>query len=328
MISKTKTMLSDSLIKTLFMKACISNITSIESLGAGEYNAVYGVESPAGDYAMKVAPPSDMKVLSYEKNLMQSEVFWYKQISENTKIRIPKVFYSDFSKSDLPTNFFIMEKLAGHELYKMNFTEDEWTQSYAAKAKMAAQIHTIKNTKFGYIQNDLFSSWYLAIKSMVSSLVKDCNSLGYESERGNLLLSYIDEHKRILENVQSVMVNFDLWDSNVLCERHNDTLNFSWIDPERSFWGDRIADFVSMSRNQLEPLSEKKETLEAYNSVSDIPITGTHEEDIRYAIALGYLALIQETEKYVRYEPGDKGWTQSVKESDERFAAAFDILRK
>lgn len=326
MKSKTKLLLDESAIVDVFRDAGIEGITSISALGAGEYNAVFAVTTPEQNYAMKIAPPSGIEVLSYEKDLLQSEIFWYDQISRNTSIRVPRVFYSDFSRKKIESPYFIMELLDGEQLNLMNFTEHERNECIAAKAKMAAQIHEITNDCFGYIQNGLKSTWYDAITSMVESLISDCHRLGKESLDGERLLRAITANKEILEKAECVMVNFDLWDSNVLCSRENGQLSFAWIDPERSFWGDRIADFVSMSRDSTEPLSLKSDSLKAYNSVAKKPVLGTREEDIRYAVALGYLALIQETEKYVRYEPGDQGWTNSVNDATNRFAAAFRIL--
>lgn len=328
MKSKTKSLIQEAKIRELFAQAGITQIHDISPLGAGEYNAVFAASDGNTSYALKIAPPAELKVLSYEKELMHSEVFWYEQIRKHTSICVPKVFYADFSREQIPTPYFIMELLPGKQLNEMDFSAAERTESIAAKAKMAAQIHKISGEGFGYLQTGLKKTWYEAISSMVQSLIDDCHSLGQETEDGKRLLAYIDTNKEILEEAKCVMVNFDLWDSNVLCTRENGELHFAWIDPERSFWGDPIADFVSMSRDPLEPLSLKKAEMEAYNTVAAVPVTGSKQEDIRYAVALGYLALIQETEKYVRYEPGDKGWTNSVNESESRYAAAFAVLEK
>ena len=50
------------------------------------------------------------------------------------------------------------------------------------------------------------------------------------------------------------------------------------------------------------------------------------DEDIRYAVALGYLALIMETERYNRYVPGDEGWERNTVDSAQKFEQALKIL--
>lgn len=52
------------------------------------------------------------------------------------------------------------------------------------------------------------------------------------------------------------MVNFDIWWPNIICNRENGEIKYAWIDPERSFWGDRIADFVCLEYQK--PLEKKK----------------------------------------------------------------------
>ena len=81
------------------------------------------------------------------------------------------------------------------------------------------------------------------------------------------------------------MVNFDIWWPNIICNRENGEIKYAWIDPERSFWGDRIADFVCLEYQK--PLEKKKASLAAYNAVADEPIRVTREEKIRYAVMQG-----------------------------------------
>ncbi|MCD7827447.1 MAG: hypothetical protein LUG85_02790 [Clostridiales bacterium] len=120
------------------------------------------------------------------------------------------------------------------------------------------------------------------------------------------------------------MVNFDIWDSNCIISRKNGELEYTWIDPERSFWGDPVADFVCLGSTN--PFKGKSEALESYNSISDNPIKGTREEQIRWAAAMGYLALIMETEKYYRYTPLHFGWWRNVSGSVWFYSQAFNAL--
>ena len=73
---------------------------NLEILGNGEFNAAFKVCTEENkEYVVKMAPPHDSKVLTYEKNMMESEVFWYEQMREKTDILIPKVYASDFTKT-------------------------------------------------------------------------------------------------------------------------------------------------------------------------------------------------------------------------------------
>ena len=97
--SKTKYEATSEEIKELFSFHKIGNVIDIETLGNGEFNAAYKVACDDGNsYALKIAPPEDAKVLTYEKNMMESEVLWYEKMHENTDILCPEVYVYDFSK--------------------------------------------------------------------------------------------------------------------------------------------------------------------------------------------------------------------------------------
>lgn len=77
MISKTKYRIDESTIEKLFRNAAIGGVNAISALGAGEYNAVFSVRTNEAEYALKIAPSPDVPILTYEKNIMESEIFWY-----------------------------------------------------------------------------------------------------------------------------------------------------------------------------------------------------------------------------------------------------------
>jgi aminoglycoside phosphotransferase (APT) family kinase protein len=218
-----------------------------------------------------------------------------------------------------------MEKLPGLQLDEMELSEAEKADSAAEMVKMAAQLHKVKNDKFGYIQSGLYDDWYKAIRAIVESMIADCGKKGRKTKRGEKLLSYIDRYQAVLAKAECCMVNFDIWAPNIICRRENGELKYAWIDPERCFWGDRIVDFVCFEF--MNPLADKKASLAAYNSVADKPVAATEDEKIRYAVALGYLALIMEVEKYFRYSPRHFGWRRNSMASAMLYKTAFDVLK-
>lgn len=324
MVSKTKYPIHQNTIKELFKAAKIDNITNIEELGAGEYNAVYAVQTPEKAYVLKIAPAKDVSVLAFEKGMMAAEIFWYKQMREHTSIKVPKVYFEDFTQQIIPADYFIMEKLEGKTLDKIQLSADEKQQSLQETAKMVAQIHKVKSDQFGYVQTKLYDNWYLAIRSRFEDLIQDCKNMGKKSKRGEKMIKLIDKHKSVLIKAECCMVNFDVWSPNIMCQRENGKINYAWIDPERSFWGDRIVDFVCLEMEK--PLDKKEKTLAAYNKVASASVNATQDEKIRYAVAQAYMGMIMETEKYYRYTPRHFGWWRNVLMSAWLFRQAFNAL--
>lgn len=324
-ISKTKYEATESEIRELFSFHKLGNVQSVAPLGDGEFNAAFRVSCDDGKvYVLKIAPPDDSKVLTYEKNMMESEVFWYGQMHEHTDILCPLVYVSDFTKSIIGSNCFVMELMEGEPLWAAGLSGDSYEDVQRQKIGMLTKIHKIKNDGFGYRQMGLESSWYEALRKMASNLVTDCKKLGYETPDGEKFITLIDKHKALLETVPCRMVNFDLWDSNVLYNK--ETGKICWIDPERGFWGDPVADFITLGPGQKAPLSDKQKELDIYNEMADEKIILNDETSIRYALAVCYLALIEEVEKYVRYEPDHPNYIRNTKDARDMYDMAFGIL--
>ena len=324
-VSKTKYEASEAEIKELFSLHKIGNVIEIAPLGNGEFNSAYKVTCD-GDvsYALKIAPPENAKVLSYEKNMMESEVFWYSQMHDKTDILCPKVYASDFSKEVIKSNCFIMEMMEGEPLWALNFSDKEYEEVQKQKICMLTKIHRITNDRFGYMQMSLEPTWYEALRKMAQRLVTDCKELGYDTPDGEKFISFIDKYEKLLRAVPCRMVNFDLWDSNVLYNEKTEKI--CWIDPERGFWGDPVADFITLGPGQKSPLSDKQKEVDIYNEMAKEKIQLTTDTEIRYALAVCYLALIEEVEKYVRYEADDPTYIRNTVDARDMYDMAFGIL--
>ena len=324
-ISKTKYEASKEEIRKLFSFHKLGNAVDISALGSGEFNAAYKVTCDNGvSYALKIAPPESASVLSYEKNMMKAEVFWYSKMHEKTDSLCPEVYVSDFSKEIIKSNCFIMELMSGGFIWEMGINAEEYEDVQKQKICMLTKIHRITNDGYGYIQTGLKASWYEALKNMAMRLVEDCKSLGHETPDGERFVGLIEKHKKMLETVPCRMVNFDLWDSNILYNR--ETGKICWIDPERGCWGDPVADFITLGPGQKAPLSAKQKELDIYNEMAEEKILLIEETEIRYALAVCYLALIEEVEKYVRYEPDNPTYIRNAEDSREMYDMAFGIL--
>jgi len=324
MISKTKFSADAKSILRLFDAAGIPNAHDIRPLGEGEFSAVYSIRADGREYVLKIAPSENIPVLTYEKNMMASEVFWYGVMREQTDIRVPDIYAVDDSHSIIPASYCIMELLPGTPLNRAGLTPEEKAVCLAELARMTARMHKVANDRFGYPQNGLHDTWYAAIRQMTSNLLDDCRRKRRRSRRGERLLREIDRFRAILENVPCCMVNFDIWEPNILVRCENGKLRLAWIDPERSFWGDRMADFVCL--DFMNPLGKKSSTLAAYNSMADEPVLATPEETIRWAVMQAYLALIMETEKYYRYSLVSFGWWRNVIAAGMLYRSAFGTL--
>ena len=294
-VSRTKYEATEEEISSLFRTHGIGNVKGCTTLGDGEFNSAYKVTCEGErDYVLKIAPHKEATVLSYEKDMMDSEVYWYRKMKEHTDILCPEIYAVDSTCEIIKSCCFIMQMMAD-----------------------------VKNDKYGYRQSGLYGSWYEALRSMAGNLVMDCKNIGYETPDGEEFIRLIDRHEDVLRKAPCRMVNFDLWDSNVLY----DDGKLVWIDPERGFWGDPVADFITVGKGQKAPLTDKKKEIEIYNRTATEKIELNRDTEIRYACAVAYLALIEEVEKYVRYEPDHPNYIRNTVDARDMYDMAFEVMR-
>ena len=287
MQSKTKYPVTPAQIRAVFAAAGLGEASDGVSLSDGWYNNVLSVTAGGRDYIVKVAPEPGVKVLTHESGLLARELRFIALLAENG-VRVPKVCAEDRSRTIIPCDYFIMEKLGGVRLDKARLRGQEKRRAEALIVGMMEKFHAIPGEGFGYEQMGLESDWYRALRRMVQALVGDCAGFGKRCRIGERLLRHVDAHRAILEAVPSVLVNFDVHSMNLFYDEGGLTV----IDLERCFWGDRVGDYVMRGYGQTARFSR--------------------EEKIRLHLMEAYLAVIMHTEKYSRYRPWNAIWWMDV----------------
>lgn len=325
MKSKTKYFLNESQISEIFNSAKLGVVTNVSELSAGEFNSAYRVTTNGAEYVLKIAPKDNAHTLTYEANIMAREVEFYRLIAEKTDVKTPKIFYYDDTMSIIPTKYFIMEMLDSKPLNTVKLSKSERQNVNELIGEMVAKLHTVKGDGFGYEQNGLHNSWYLALRSMVESLISDCARLNKKCKKGAKLLEYVDKSKAILEKVESVYTHYDIWDGNIFYKNDNGAIELTLIDTERGFWGDGMGDFVSI---ELLTALNKKKSVIGYNKIAEKPIKFSRDEMIRYYIMTAYLGLIVYTEKFARYKTWQSKYFINIVLSNIMLKQAFNGLKK
>ena len=304
MQSKTKYAIGADQVQAIFGAAGLGPVTRFRSLSDGWYNNVLRVTAGGAEYVLKVAPLPEVAVLTHERELMRQELRFYALLHERTTVRTPRIVREDFTKALIPCDYFIMEFLPGQRLDKAKLSKEGKAKADRDILDILTQFHSIAGEGFGYEQMDLEPSWYLALRKMVQALVDDCARFSRRCPLGKKLLGYIDRHRALLENVPSVLVNFDLHALNIFLHEGELTI----LDLERCFWGDRLGD--SIMRGYMAPKSFTK------------------EEQIRFYLTEAYLAVIMHTEKYSRYRPWNIIWWMDVVGTLALGIIAFPALRR
>jgi aminoglycoside phosphotransferase (APT) family kinase protein len=314
MESKTKIYLDSSQIDRLVKNAFgeETKVVSFEEIKEGWANTIYSIcLSDKGEVVLKIAPPSEVKTLRYEKNIMKTEVEVLKLLKENTKVPVPKVYYYDNTGSEIENDYFIMEKIAGtpYNKIKNSITEEERKAIERDLGLYNRIINDIKGRKFGqYSQPEKASDkWFDAFMMLVYDVLQDGKEYNVK-----LPMEYHDIEKLILSYSYAFnyvgepsLIHWDLHDGNVIVSDDRHIVGI--IDCDRAMWGDPL----------IEVYFGKFFNHEYFSLGYGIDPIFDANMKIRRAIYDIYLDFIMVVESYYRgYDDNHKKWAYEQLESD------------
>ncbi len=284
MDSRTKAVVSQEQLIQMVDLAGIKEVEKIEELKGGEFNLAYRIYTKNDDYILKVGPNANTNVMYYEKGIMEIELWAYEEIRKNTDIIIPDIIYS--SHEVIGNHWFIMSVIKEDLLCELELTDQQWYNWQYQFGQALAQLHNIKNEKFGYQQVGLHSTWKEAYYDMIFNLIADAEKQGSTLPDLANILRFIRRWEGALEEAKVPrLVHFDLFSNNVFIDEFG---NFAgMIDTERCFFGDYYVDFFAI--DYFNTLENNKGLVDGYNSMAEEKIIFT--PNTRARVALGKLML-------------------------------------
>ena len=274
----------------------------------GWFNAAYNVRlADDREVILKIAPPQEAEVLTYEKNIMVTEVSAMRLVRANPAIPVPEIYYYDQTRDLCDSDYFFMEKLAGDNLTHVKTSLSPETQT-EIELQIGAIVHEINGftgTYFGYEGNhDLRGeSWKDAFIKILDSVLDDGRrknvdyGFAYDDIRAAVL-----KHAPSLEAVTTpCLVHWDAWDSNFFVKDGKVT---GIIDFERALWADPLmeAQFRQLFDDGI------SNSMRGYGKTAF-----TREEQQRCQLYNLHLALVMNTECYYRNYDTDFVLNLSIK---------------
>jgi len=331
MISKTKTVLAPADIHNIFSRLFSNReVIAIAELKDGCFNTSYGVSlDNEEEYVLKVSPPSGVQLLSYEKNMMHTELLFHSLCEQETTIAIPKIINSDISRKLIPFDYFIMEKLHGTPLDKIVDISFEQRKSiFIQLADSLARMHRIKGDYFGYpVMSNQFSgkSYFESFSYMIDRILHDGRvrkvNLPVSEED---LWRTINQYKSAFDHItEPVFVHYDLWDGNIFVQNMDTAPEIEGlIDFERGYYADPAADFSQVAG--YIDLEKNSWFLEEYNKHAEKKFIVDEDAKIRIKLFRFYLFLIMIVESYYRDVEGS--YNEQLKWSEEELVKLYKSL--
>lgn len=268
---------------------------AVRELTDGWYNAAYTVCLSNGmEVILKIAPASRLEVMTYEQNIMRTEVMAMHLVSQNPAIPVPEIFYYDTSHDICDSDYFFMAKLKGENLdqVKKSLPPEVKTQIDLQIGAIIRNINSFTGEIFGYEGNNNLrgDTWKEAFIKIVKSVLEDGQrkNVDYGCEMREIRKALL-RHAPSLESVTTPrLVHWDAWDPNFFVEDGRVT---GIIDFERALWGDPLMEAQFRQLN----FEEMPESLKGYGKT-----TFTPEEEERNHLYTLHLALVMITEYYYR----------------------------
>lgn len=299
-MSKTKRNIDEETLAVIFRKHNLGEIKEVTPLKGGMFNSVLKITVTSGkSYVIKIAPPDDISVLTYEKNLIKSEAFFYKEFASLSKIKVPEIYGCDYDENS-DYRYLIMEFIDGEMLNCVKLSKSEESQLMFALGCAMAEIHNLPcEYGFGYLQNGLYDSWDKAYLTMVENVIENAQTKKAKIPYLDELREIFRENAQLLKTVEKPCFNhFDLWAGNIMIK---DNKLYAFIDCERAMIGDRMGDFISLDYLAGFDKEENKDLIAGYNSVAREPLYFDKDEMKRFYLMKIYLGLIVYTEQHYRY---------------------------
>lgn len=268
---------------------------TVVELKEGWFNAAYDVKLSDGrEVILKIAPPRDAEIMTYEKDIMTTEVTSMRLVAQNPAIPVPEIYYFDTARDLCDSDYFFMEKLAGDNLQhvKASYPPEVQAQIDRQVGEIVRAINGYTGQYFGYDGNGNLrgDTWQEAFIKIMDSILEDGRrkNAEYGVEIPEIREAIL-EHASSLEEVTiPQMVHWDAWDLNFFVKDGEIT---GLLDFERALWGDPLmeAQFRALAYGDV------TESLRGYGKT-----TFTYDEDVRCHLYTLHLALVMKTEDYYR----------------------------
>ena len=244
----TKTPLTQEVAQTIITDFFGSNksINFIDELKEGFFNAAYHIKLNDGfQCVLKIAPPPNLPILRYEKNIIQAEVETLRMVKANTDMPVPKVIFYKENHPQLNSPFFCMDYIDGIPLHKFREKLDpkeqfEIDQSCGYYLKQMNQIH---NQAFGCLAFPEASHlpWASVFEKLLQDVLQDGQDAGVKLPLSDsAFVEQIHQHSDALNQVKiPSLVHWDLWDGNIFIDPKTKQVN-GIIDFERALWADPL----------------------------------------------------------------------------------------
>ncbi|WP_037286959.1 phosphotransferase family protein [Saccharibacillus sacchari] len=313
-----------------------------QELGEGWANSAYVLDLEDGRSAvLKAAAESEEGRMRCERGLMRTEVEVMRRVKSLGTVPLPDIHAYDASKTIVPCEYFLMEKLSGvsYDKIREEMPEQEKEIIDRELGGYFRQIHSVTGTEFGYYLPNAINSpaWDEAFIGLMRDVMQDGKDAGIELPMSyEDLDSQLEKHRAALREVKTPrLIHWDSWSGNVFVKNgHVESL----IDFERALWADPLMEYgfgkfgyspvfeqaYAEADTRIVDAAQKADSAVAGTS---LPEGSESSQKIRRALYPLYLDLVMRVECYYRgFGEEHTQWAQTnLQDGWERFLRATQV---
>lgn len=227
-------------------------LREVTELTEGMFNAAYRLDF-ADDTAavLKIAAGDSSGLLSNEISLMAAEVAAMELLRREGVPYVPRVYYSDFSRSLCSGPFFIMEMMPGSSLFALREEISEESRAHVLfeAGRLQKRLAQVQGEGFGLLGDSRrFASLHEMLRYMFENLLGDAARIPLDfGFTGGELLSRLNRDKAVFDLVtRPSLVHWDMWEGNIFVKEGQLSGIIDW---ERAMWADPFMDDRFRTRN-------------------------------------------------------------------------------
>ncbi|MFI1422405.1 phosphotransferase family protein [Streptomyces sp. NPDC020731] len=226
-------------------------LAGVRPLSGGTYNTVEELLLTDGSrYVLKIPPAPAVPGLRHERRLLVSEADFCAGAAE-AGVPAPRAVSVG---GDTSVPYLLMIACPGESWTEADPADGERAELRTELGRQVARLHRVTGPGFGYPSGalgPLAPDWRTAFTVMTDAVLADARDHGARLPRpvGEVAAVIRSAAGALDEVTVPVLVHFDLWPGNILVERPaaGEARIGGLIDGERMFWGDPLADFVSLA---------------------------------------------------------------------------------
>ncbi|MFH8974310.1 phosphotransferase family protein [Streptomyces sp. NPDC017890] len=227
-------------------------------LAGGTYNSVVRVVLRDGRrWVVKVAPATGpQSALGYELDLLRGERTYFRAAADGVPgAPVPHVVRAETAGDPPVVRSLVMTECPGRPWHDADQTlePDERRRLRRELGALTARLHAVTGPVFGYPARPFgppHPTWRQTFTAMTDAVLHDATRFGAR------LPQPVPTVRRILASAgaalddvtRPALVHFDLWQGNILLAgAPGARVVAGVVDGERMFWGDPVAEFVSLA---------------------------------------------------------------------------------